>query len=344
MINLRYHIVSITAVFLALAIGIAIGTTVINKATVSTLKSRLDGLATRIDDTDAKNDQLQHDLDRLESTLGKLGEQGSAQLLGGHLEGVPVMLVVTRGVDDDSLEGTRQALVDAGAAYGGTLWLTDRLVLDDSNEIEDLATVLGLTSSDADRLRRSLASRLANALLSASLDGEAAPDTTTPSDGEPTTPPETVVGEEPAILRDLRGAGFVDFDSAPDAPDNRVVLAPGVRFVAVSGPGAGVPDDSLLLPMLVDMAAAGPAPVVAAQAGVDVDGQTADETRTVFVGPIRADDALKDRISTVDDLESFAGWAGVVLALQDLASGQFGHYGVGDGADRLLPAPLGDGG
>ena len=69
------------------------------------------------------------------------------------------------------------------------------------------------------------------------------------------------------------------------------------------------------------------------------DGLTADETRTVFVGPIRDDDALSDRVSTVDDLESFAGWAGVVLALEDLASGQLGHYGVGDGADRLLPAP-----
>ena len=55
---------------------------------------------------------------------------------------------------------------------------------------------------------------------------------------------------------------------------------------------------------------------------------------------VRDDENLRDRVSTVDDLETFAGWASVVLALEQLAFGQTGHYGVGDGADRLLPAPV----
>ena len=37
MINLRYHIVSITAVFLALAIGVVMGTSFLSRATVDLL-------------------------------------------------------------------------------------------------------------------------------------------------------------------------------------------------------------------------------------------------------------------------------------------------------------------
>ena len=42
MINIRYHIVSITAVFLALTVGMVVGSTFIGGQTVETLKSRLD--------------------------------------------------------------------------------------------------------------------------------------------------------------------------------------------------------------------------------------------------------------------------------------------------------------
>ena len=338
-INLRFHIVSITAVFLALAIGIAVGTTFIDKATISTLRDRLDGLEERVRATEADNAALQDDLADAERTLDQLGEQGSAQFLAGHLEGVPVMVLATRGVDEDSLAGARQAILDAGATFGGTLWLTERLVLDDDNEIEDLATVLGQVGGDPERLHRALSVRLAGVLMTAArTEPEGAEDTTTTSTDVPS------VVEEPELVRDLRGAGFLDFDPPAGAPDDSVALADGVRYVVVSGPGVDVPDELMMLPLLGDMTSAGPAPVVAAQAGVAIDGSTADETRTVFVGPIRDDDALNERVSTVDDLESFAGWAGVVLALQDIASGQLGHYGVGDGADRLLPAPLGEGG
>ena len=43
------------------------------------------------------------------------------------------------------------------------------------------------------------------------------------------------------------------------------------------------------------------------------------------------------RLSTVDNLESFMGEAASVLAVEDLAVPRVGHYGVGPGADRLLP-------
>ncbi|MBV9664035.1 MAG: copper transporter, partial [Actinobacteria bacterium] len=44
MINFRYHLVSLTAVFLALAIGIAMGATVVDQATVKLLRSQLESV------------------------------------------------------------------------------------------------------------------------------------------------------------------------------------------------------------------------------------------------------------------------------------------------------------
>ena len=44
MINLRYHIVSLVAVFLALAIGVVVGSTALKEGTVSVLRATSNGL------------------------------------------------------------------------------------------------------------------------------------------------------------------------------------------------------------------------------------------------------------------------------------------------------------
>jgi hypothetical protein len=56
-----------------------------------------------------------------------------------------------------------------------------------------------------------------------------------------------------------------------------------------------------------------------------------------LVAEVRGDGRLRDRMSTVDVLGDFAGLAAMVLGLADLATGQVGDYGTGDGADALLP-------
>ena len=53
---------------------------------------------------------------------------------------------------------------------------------------------------------------------------------------------------------------------------------------------------------------------------------------------MRNDAALNSHLSTVDDLESPMGQAASVLALDDLGFGRTGHFGVGPGAQRLLPS------
>lgn len=340
MINLRYHIVSITAVFLALGIGLALGVTFIDKATVETLQSQVDKMEQTLDDSRSQAAAVRQQLRELQTERQALAEQGPSQLFRGHLTGVPVVMVATRGVDRDEVQRIQQALTTAGADVNGTLWLTDRLDLDKSNEVDDLAKVLGTSTQSPAGLQRTLADRL-GAVLTDAAGGPEPATTTTEEQGpaEGSTTSTTVARQEPELVTGLRAAGFLDFEPAPGSgADTPLLPAQGARYVVVSDGKVAVPNQNLLVPLLKGMTADGVAPVVAVEGTNDPSAGAVD--RVQFVGTLRGDKQMSSRLSTVDDAEAFAGWAATVLAIEDLARGQVGHYGIGQGATRLLPPPL----
>ncbi|HSL60040.1 MAG TPA: copper transporter, partial [Acidimicrobiales bacterium] len=110
MINLRYHIVSITAVFLALGIGVALGSTLIERATVDTLESRLDEQEERLDETDSENARLRAEIDQRDELDQRLAEAGPARLFAGHLTDVSVTLIGRRGTDPEALTELESAV------------------------------------------------------------------------------------------------------------------------------------------------------------------------------------------------------------------------------------------
>lgn len=367
MVNLRYHIVSITAVFLALGIGLAFGAAFVDRATVEILDRNLSA-------AERENDDLQSDLDELRARVDdaaaadrELREQGLGQVVSGRLDGAPVVVLAVRGIDEADVRATRDAIVAAGARFGGVLWFTDRLLLDDDGEVADLVAILRLNQADPVRLRASLARRLGTVLAEAAapipaeeptdpdapVDGEAA--VVEPAQGEETAPPPTEPTPEPPLLVALRAAEFVELEP-PLEPRQEFTVVPeaGLRIVVVSGPGAVLPEEEFLVPLLERFAlnavpqVGGPV-AVAAQRGPDsgdaLDNVDPAAERVRFVGLLRADEGLRDRLSTVDDLEQFPGLLAVVLALEYGAAGQYGHYGVGAGAQSLVPPlPPADGG
>ena len=148
---------------------------------------------------------------------------------------------------------------------------------------------------------------------------------------------------DPASLAALVSSGFLAYEPPPsiDGDDATSTSTPsglgnvpvgGTRYVVVSGAGAEVGDDILALPLAQALAAGG-GQAVAAEAGQDTDGG-----RGVFVGLLRSDATVNGKVSTVDNLESPMGQAAVVLALEEMGSARVGHFGVGPGAQRLLPA------
>ncbi len=367
MINLRYHIVSLTAVFLAIGIGLTFGSTFLDRATVDNLNGQLDSLETRLSDREDRINELEDTLRQGNDLQAALDDE-AVGLLAGRLDSVPVVVLSERGVDEKDVDAAVQALVVAGADVQGRWWFTDRWVLDDDAEVEDLATILGQESNDPSRLRRAAIDQLGASLRSrqlavppfdenAPLDGggDSAPADTTPegTDSSTTTTSSTTVIEAPTteaptdgttgdtvpaepdevpIVTALVENGFIQFEApagGPDAPR----LPAGTRFVLVGG-SPDVPDDLVLEPLVSRLARAGQTPIAAvASSALPGEGKVSD-----LVSYIRQDDRLRELVPTVDRLEHFEGWAATVLSLSDVGDGVVGHYGVGDDSTRLLPA------
>lgn len=365
MINLRYHIVSITAVFLALGIGLTLGTSFLDRVTVDTLKQQLDDVEARVQATDAENSALSDEVGQLLERDRGLAD-GLDRLVDERLAGVPVLVLATEGTDREHLTRLVDLLSASGAEVAGTWWFTDRWSLDDDDEVQALADVLGILSTDPDRLLRAVTARLGQALTDAGQPAVTTDDEGDAAEADPDLDAETgdlgageegvdgsgTSGEdsveppapvEPELVSALEAAGFIDYEALPGDPDERVLLAAaGVRYLVVSDLPAGSGPGRPLVPLLEQMTGDGLAPVVAAQGDTDLrddEGDPAPEgdRRTTFVGAVRESDELRTSLTTLDDIDTAAGLVAAVLALEDLESGRVGHYGVGPGADGLLP-------
>jgi hypothetical protein len=71
--------------------------------------------------------------------------------------------------------------------------------------------------------------------------------------------------------------------------------------------------------------------------GVVGSAMVEDREISDVVSVIRQDERLRELVPTVDGIGHFDGWAAMVLALDDVAEGIVGHYGLSEGATRLLP-------
>lgn len=332
MINFRFHIVSLTAVFLAFAIGLVLGTSFLDDASERLLERQLDDLDANLTDARAQNTEQGTRLDSYRDEAEALDQQLGERLFGGELAGTPVLVVSTRGLDGEMVQRVLGAVDQADGDLLGVWWLTDRLVLDDDDELADLATSLDVASDDPGELHDALASQLSDVVL---------PRTEATSARGPGNGPGA---GEPDLLAELHDGGFVDYELPEDSEGDVVGLpASGLRVVVVSGQDIAVPETDVLLPLLTDLSADASAPVVVAaptptSSGDDdpIDSGTVDP----LVAAVRSDDTLKSRISTVDDLERVSGRVAVVLAVEDAVPGfEGGHYGLGDGAQRVLPPP-----
>jgi hypothetical protein len=308
MINFRYHLVSLTAVFLALAIGIAMGATVVDQATVKLLRNQLDSVRTRANNTNTQNDALRAEASRWR----RFADQGDELVRGVLAGGPPVLIVASRGVDHGTIDALRRTLTTAGATVEGTVWFTAKFRLDKPDDAQTLSTVLGATAKP-DALRHAALVSLAGAWAAGSGSGP---------------------------LPGLHDAGFVDFD--PPAPgqatDLSAVPVPHSQFVVVSDATPDVPNEQVAVPFATELVHDAPATVVVAEPGRDAAPKVPAQ-RAIFLHPLRGDATLTGRMSTVDNVEDFRGRMATVLALVGLRSGSTGNYGVGPGADRLLPEP-----
>ena len=307
MVNFRFHLVSITAVFLALAVGIGLGATVVDQATVEALQRRLDGVSNRVDRTDRENERLQRELGR----WSQFSEEASNEVVEGRLANVPMLVVAIQGTPRPPVEALQASLVAAGARFHGTVWLTSKLRLDKVEDMLSLASIVGATFRAPEPVRQAALTRMATSLSG---------------------------GEAPGVLTALRDAAFVDVEGPTgDDPALAAAASGSARFVVVSSAEAEVPNDQVALPLVNELARAARGRVAAAEPGRDAQGRDQPAERAVFVGPLRENPALAGLVPTVDNLEDFRGRFATVYAIRELIKGKVGHFGVGPRVTGLVP-------
>lgn len=118
MINFRYHLVSLIAVFVALAVGIVLGAGPL-QARINRSMTPSDAHVTAVD-TEALS-QAQVLISAEKAGVDDL----SRRLIVDTLKGIPVVTIALPGTDAEDLSSARNALTQAGATLAGAVTLTD---------------------------------------------------------------------------------------------------------------------------------------------------------------------------------------------------------------------------
>ena len=119
MIDFRYHLVSIVAVFLALAIGIVLGSTELQGNTIDVLRTSSNSLKNQLDQTNAERNTAQQQLNTNLHTNQTFLTTAEPRLLANELPGDRIVLVTEPGASSAVISGIKQAAADAGATVTG---------------------------------------------------------------------------------------------------------------------------------------------------------------------------------------------------------------------------------
>lgn len=314
MVDFRYHLVSIIAVFLALALGIVVGTTALNGRLPGDLEGRIDGL------TGEKR--------ALEDTVGELREttDGDARVLeqlgpgavDGRLAGRRVVVVSTPNAPSELREELVPVLEEAGATVSDVVTLRPDLL--DPAKTEALEAVVDRVAPDGAELSGDPVQRASQELAAALLEPV----------GEP--------GLDLEAGRQILSA-FVELDLiALEGEEVEDVGRASLAVLLTGEPvgGADVEGTAARITSLVGLAGA----LDAAGDGAVVGGPVTATDEGGLLRALREDDAAREAVSTVDGLERITGRLVTVLALQEQATGIAGRYGTGEGADEPLPGAV----
>ena len=315
MIDFRYHIVSIVAVFLALAVGLLIGSTTLRPTVAEDIRHRTDRVVAQNRELNATNkdlgEQVKND-EQLENAL-------LPYVVRGRLTGESVVIVSAPDADDSARNDLTDAITAAGGTVAGDIQLRDQLFdPDQSAFLQSLVSRLDVhpdTGPDATGNEEALAV-LARGLAER-------PDRALPESAST------------QIVSAFETGNLVSVSGTP-RPANLVVLLLGAPAPSPS-PSASTAGTSPTPPLVTEFAAD-----LARAATAVVAAGPADSADAGDLGAIRSDDSLGDKLSTVDGVEAPSGVIAAVLALVAQRDGTGGDFGVAAGEDpvpSLSPGP-----
>jgi hypothetical protein len=307
-ISFRYHLVSIIAVFLALALGIVVGTTALNGPITKDLRHQVDALK---NDRNSLSDQVK----QLQSQVGngqKFGAMYGAQIVRGTLHETNVLMIGMPGASSQLKNNLAAEVSAAGGRVTGRVQLTNDYV--DPKQADAMTRFatggvqpVGLTYPNTDQ-----AGVIGGALLAYVLLGR----------GQPTDLTQVIAGFAQMHMLKLEGS------------DN---ITPTTNVVVVAS-GSLPTDDSrgqTELALVSQLQQQGAHEVVA--------GDTSSAKDDGVVAMVRGDGADRSAVATVDNSDTALGQVSTILALAEVGKPQpdtvVGHYGTASGAKALFPDP-----
>ncbi|MEO5874239.1 MAG: copper transporter [Streptosporangiaceae bacterium] len=312
MIDFRYHVVSIVAVFLALAIGLIVGSTTLQDKTLELIRDQANRLQVSNDDLRAQvkaSDELRRGEDQFASVIGP-------QIEESRLRNESVVFVEAPGADSKMRIQLDQAVKNAGGSVTGWVSLTDKFLADDQAEtisqLSDSLKAVGTTFADSAGPYEKAGTVLAQSLV--------------------TTESAKVGHEEVSSVSALSGFKDGGYLSTSGKPGGRATLA---IVIAPSGPydtKVASQDNKALVALAQALDLAGRGTVAAGNFASVASGDG-------FLSELRGSSAAST-VSSVDTADIPSGQVVTVLALNVELTGKSGKYGIGSGTSGYLPVPL----
>jgi hypothetical protein len=301
-ISFRYHVVSIVAVFLALALGVVVGTTALNGPITKDLRNKVDSLNKQRAADLSSQAQLQQQV----NTGNQFASTYAAQIVGESLVGDQVIMISMPNASSSIKEGVLKELAAAGATVSGRIQLTGSYtdpkrasdVISLVKQVQPIGLTLPVTQD---------AGTLSGALLSYVLSGE----------GEQSDVTQTLAAFSTAQMLKVEGSDKV-------TPTKMIVV------VSSGTLPSNDPGGSTQLQLVTQLQLAGCHTVLA--------GDNASATSGGLIALVRGSDADKSAVSTIDNADSVVGQVSTVLALSAAATGKSGAYGTGSGAQSTFPS------
>ena len=301
MISMRQHAISIAAIFVALAIGVVLGSGLLSSGLVSGLRDDKTDLENEVGALQDSNNQLGEQLNSADGFDSAV----SARVVRDALLDRSVVVITTPDADPGDVDGVSRSIEASGAAVTGRVSLTDSFVSAASGD--DLRTRLTNVVPAGVQLRTGAVDQgsLAGDLLGSVLLLNA-------QTAEPQSTPE----ELSLALETLRSGGFIAYDNGAVAPAQLAVVVTGGNSEDGDGNRGAI----------VARFAGG---LDARGAGTVLAGRTGAANGNGPVAVVRADSALSTGVSTVDNVDREAGRITTTLALQEQLDGGAGRYGTG---------------
>jgi hypothetical protein len=300
LISFRYHLVSIIAVFLALALGILVGTTGLNGAILSDLKKQVRTLRGETSSLRASNDALT----TVANNDEKFASTYMKPILAGRLTGRTVAVISAPGTSSKIKSGANAALTAAGAKVVTQIQLSPNFI--DPARASDISSLLTTAPLPFgfQLPNTSDASVQAGAVLGYVLSGKGK---------------ATDLGQ---ALGSFSGLHMLSVNDNPQKATLAVVLSNGT-FLKTDPRAKAMPS------VVTEFHAYGIKMVVA--------GDTLSATQSGLTETVRADSTLSASLSSVDNADTSIGQISTALALAGLVLGQSGQYGTATGASSLFP-------